>query len=172
MKWKKTAGVLLTVVLGGLLLIQSAFVLVPRLMGMRCFAVTSGSMEPALPVGTLVLTEAVDFDTIRERDVLTFSSKDGQSFFTHRVTAVDAKAKLLYTKGDANDYGDPAPTAYDYVAGRVTRSIPYLGYVKLLFSSVYTYMVMAAAILLYLAVLTVTAVKKGRAAKKRGENYS
>lgn len=172
MRWKKAAGVLLTAVLGGLLLIQSAFVLVPRLMGMRCFAVTSGSMEPALPVGTLVLTEAVSFDAIREQDVLTFSSQDGQSFFTHRVTAVDAQAKLLYTKGDANAYGDPAPTAYAYVAGRVSLSIPYLGYVKILFSSVYTYMVMAAAILLYLAVLTITAVKKGRAATKRSEKHS
>lgn len=171
MKWKKIAGTLLTILLGGALLIQSAFVLVPRLMGLRCFAVTTGSMEPALPVGTLVLTDSVPMDSIRQGDVLTFSSVDGQSFFTHRVTAVDGEAKLLYTKGDANDYGDPAPTSYDYVAGRVCRWVPYLGYVKILFSSYYTYAVMAAAMLLYLAVLAIQTVKKkGRAARsKRSE---
>ena len=74
-------------VLGTLILIGviAAFLplTVPRLMGYEIYEVVSGSMEPEIPVGSVIYVKAVQPQEVEAGDVIAFH-KDG-SVITHRV---------------------------------------------------------------------------------------
>lgn len=95
--------------------------------GYRLYAVASGSMEPALPVGGVVVT-APPTDHYEAGDIITYPSGPGAALevTTHRVAAVDGTD--LQTWGDANPSPDPTPVAVDEVVGVVVASAPALGY--------------------------------------------
>lgn len=124
-------------VLGTLILvlvILSALPLaLPRLLGMSAYSVVSGSMEPALPVGSLVLVEPVEFAAVRQGDVIAFS--DGGVTVTHRVVQILPEKNQFITKGDANDTPDISPVAYVNTLGRVKAHVPYLGQLGLLYAA-------------------------------------
>ena len=116
-------------VLGTLILVGviAAFfpLTVPRLMGYEIYEVVSGSMEPEIPVGSVIYVKAADADTIREGDVIAFG-KDG-SVVTHRVEENRYVEGEFITKGDANREEDMEPVRYDSLIGRVECHIPVLG---------------------------------------------
>ncbi|GBE58374.1 signal peptidase I W [bacterium BMS3Abin01] len=75
--------------------------------------VLSGSMEPGIKVGSVVLVAAVNPDDIKVDDIITFPlprKPDNQepANTTHRVTRViaDSGGLRFITKGDANDTVD------------------------------------------------------------------
>ena len=76
--------------------------------GYSFFRVVTGSMEPEIQVGTLILTENVDMHTLKIGDIVSFRSKSSDMLgriITHRVVGIeydDNGAVLLQTKGDAN----------------------------------------------------------------------
>lgn len=104
--------------------------------GYRPLTVLSGSMEPTLPVGSVVISKAVDPATIETGDIVTFAQTGDLTgrtspFVTHRVTEVvsgDSGLSFL-TKGDANNSADMDPVLAERVVGKVTLTLPYLGYV-------------------------------------------
>ncbi len=98
--------------------------------GLRSFAVLSGSMEPAIPTGGLVFVKS--FATYEPGDVLTVTSKiDTQRTVTHRVVSKkpsDEEGKTLYfLKGDANEDADQDPIEESQVVGKVVTYLPYVG---------------------------------------------
>lgn len=109
-----------------MLIIIALVLAAPRLAGIRCFAVTSGSMAPAYPVGCVVYAAPVQPETIREGDVITFQLAN-TVVATHRVTAVNAGERTFTTKGDANLTEDGKPVAFDNLIGKVCFSLPLLG---------------------------------------------
>lgn len=109
----------------------AAAILVPMLFGVRLYSVQTGSMHPALPVGTVVVVEPVEFEEIAVGDVVTYNIASG-AVVTHRVIGVNRQQRLLETKGDNNNTADGSPVSYDDVIGRVAFSIPYIGNAALL----------------------------------------
>lgn len=116
----------------------------PRLAGIKTYVVISGSMEPAIPVGSMVYSKAVDPKTLQTGDVIVFySSKVGPGDagtkdvipITHRVVLNDTKAGEITTKGDANDQADISKVTYLNVEGKVIFHIPHLGYLAAPLSS-------------------------------------
>jgi len=78
--------------------------------------VLSGSMEPAIEPGDIVLVEDVPIEEIEPGDVVTFQSHPGsETTYTHRVVDVttDKRGTVLTTKGDANEQLDPMQTDAD-----------------------------------------------------------
>ena len=73
---------------------------VPRLLGVQEYNVISGSMEPEIPVGSLVYVKSVAFNELSEQDVIAFEA--GASIVTHRIVSIDSGNQLITTKGDAN----------------------------------------------------------------------
>lgn len=110
-----------------LFMVAAAVVLV--LLGYKFFSVSTGSMEPTYPVGTLVVVQPTDFDALGEDDVITF--KSGGAVITHRIISIDPEERLIYTKGDNNNVEDSAPVPYDNVIGKVVYGISRLGYLVL-----------------------------------------
>ena len=100
-----------------------------RAAGIQTYIVLSGSMEPKIPVGSLVMVNSNDKET-QEGDVITYTlTGDGDKavYVTHRVIDIDPKGSIL-TKGDKNTnpdcYIDP-----QNVKGTVLFCLPYAGYV-------------------------------------------
>ena len=78
-----------------------------QIFGISMFRVVTGSMEPQIPVGALLLTKATDIDKIALRDVVCFRTQDAAIWgkvVTHRVVEILQMNGeiLLRTQGDAN----------------------------------------------------------------------
>lgn len=80
--------------------------------GFMMFRVVTGSMEPEIPVGALLLTKEEEIENIRTGDIVCFRTQVSEiwgKIVTHRVVniseAEDGKI-LLETKGDANAVSD------------------------------------------------------------------
>lgn len=98
---------------------------VPRLMGYEIYEVVSGSMEPEIPVGSILYVEEVKPEEVCAGDVIVFW-KDG-SVVTHRVEENRYVEGEFVTKGDANCEEDMLPAPYENLVGRAVRHLPVLG---------------------------------------------
>jgi len=91
--------------------------------------VLSGSMEPAIHTGSVVIIKPES--NYEVGDIITFG-KDTKTDIptTHRIIKQRAESgKMLYTvKGDANEDPDSREVREDEIIGKVLFSIPYLGY--------------------------------------------
>ena len=102
---------------------------VPRLLGYEIYGIVSGSMEPAIPVGSAVYAKQVSPREIAVGEVIVFyGGHDSATIITHRTVGNDQEDQELLTKGDANADNDMLPIAYHNVIGRVELSIPLIGY--------------------------------------------
>ena len=123
----KTISNLFSTIILVVLLAAAAVILVPMLLGYREMAVLSGSMEPGIPVGSLVYVKPAQAGELRVGDVCTYCLSDGKTFVTHRVMSIDPDAQTLITKGDANESPDGDVT-FDQVYGRADFHLPWLGF--------------------------------------------
>lgn len=102
--------------------------------GFRFLSVMSGSMEPAIKMGSVVVVQPKQ--DYQPKEVITFKEESERSVSnpkrtkTHRIVeAKNENDKVFYTtKGDANDTPDGESVDKDLVLGKVIFSIPYLGY--------------------------------------------
>lgn len=125
---------------------------IPRMLGYELYTVVSGSMEPAIPTGSLVYVENMDPTEVQEGDVIAFySAQDGSSVITHRVVTNSTVMGEFITKGDANEENDMSPIPYNHFIGRVVKSIPKVGSMAQTFTS--STGKMAAASLMALGVI-------------------
>lgn len=110
------------------LLLLLAAVLVPKLcFGVEMKAVMTSSMEPELPVGSLLVISPTEYNDIQIGDDITFVRDANLTLVTHRVISKDDETQKITTQGIANNVSD-APTSYENVVGKVVWSIPYIGY--------------------------------------------
>ncbi|MDD3401985.1 MAG: signal peptidase I [Hespellia sp.] len=102
---------------------------VPKMLGYHMYTVVSGSMEPAIPTGSLVyIKTTVPAEEIQADDVIAFYEElDTTSIITHRVVKNNTNMGRFTTKGDANKEKDMNPIAYDDYVGKVVLSVPYVG---------------------------------------------
>ena len=112
-----------------LLMAAAVFTFLAPRFGWRVDAVFSGSMEPQLKVGGLVVTRPVVAEDIKVEDTITFHSPLNKQLTSHRVIAVEDGSSLGFrTKGDANEDADPFIVPAGSVVGKVCLHIPYFGY--------------------------------------------
>lgn len=97
-------------------------------MGHPVLIIRSASMSPAIPVGAAVLLDSGSTD-LRTGDVVALQLDNG-AVFAHRVTRLVSLGGVPYveTKGDANPAVDPALTPLDHVIGRVSFTLPFVGF--------------------------------------------
>ena len=106
---------------------------VPRAFGYTPYAVLSGSMEPELPVGSMVFVHHVEPTDIAVGDNVTFYRSDG-AVVTHQVYEIDPVAQTIGTQGIANKNADgiimhdAEYTPFSRVIGIVSFCVPYLGF--------------------------------------------
>jgi len=97
------------------------------LTGHRATTMLTPSMAPAIPVGTLVVTEQVPAADLRPGDVIAFPRPDRTDLiYVHRVVAVQQSDGVVEvsTKGDANPAADPWVLRSRSTADRVVAVVP------------------------------------------------
>lgn len=138
-------GLLLIVILTPTILIAAA-----GLFGFKAYAVDSGSMEPSIQTGSLILVRKMPPENIRPDDIVTFDTKNkNDKSFTHRIVSIDNKNRQFITRGDANNSNDTEPASFDNAVGRVEVNIPYLGYYSIIFKSTPGYIFCAIILLIF-----------------------
>ena len=132
-KFKKIYNALTSLVVAAVLLLVILLVGV-RVVGLKPFAVLSGSMEPKYHVGSVIYVRDVDPKELKIGDPLTFT-KSG-AIVTHQIVDIinpDDPEKILFvTQGLTNNITDGyiPPSS---IIGKSVFTIPYLGYVSVFF---------------------------------------
>ena len=134
---KNKAAVILLRILG-IMMIAAVIVsccpaAIPRLAGYEIYNIVSGSMEPAIRVGSVGYVKPCRPHDMKAGDIPAFYVND--EVIVHRIVRNDINEKVLYTKGDANAAEDMNPVPYNMVIGRVERNIPHLGNIIALYTS-------------------------------------
>jgi signal peptidase len=120
-------------VMSAVLLVLAVSVLIPRLGGATPYTILTGSMQPGMPPGTLVVVKPVDVSEIALGTVITYQLESGKpTVVTHRVVGLgyDGQGRQVFrTQGDANNAPDTNAVLPVQIKGARWYSIPYLGYV-------------------------------------------
>lgn len=97
------------------------------------FVVQSGSMQPTISVGSLVVVKKDD--NYANGDIITFFGSKvktipPQGLTTHRIVEVKkiALGEEYVTRGDANNATDSSKVRKEQIVGKVIFTIPLLGY--------------------------------------------
>ena len=135
----------------------------PSVLGYSIFRVSSGSMEPELMVGDIILDKTVDNpEDLKVGDVITFKSSDyGDLLVTHKVIKApyEENGKLmLQTKGIANEVEDK-PISVDNVKGIMICKVDYLDTVYNVFLSPWGLLILIALIVIIFFDEIITIVK-------------
>lgn len=96
--------------------------------------IATGSMEPGINVGDIVIVKKEKYDSVKVQDVIEY--KASNYTVIHRVIS-KRDDNTLITKGDNNDSIDPLPIKQGQVNGVVKARIPYLGYPTLFFNTLF-----------------------------------
>lgn len=94
--------------------------------------VRSGSMEPTIHTGSIVVyRKAADY---QKNQIIVFNNKSAGTqnkiMVVHRLIDITQKdgQNLYQTKGDANKVPDESVTTKDDIVGKVLFTVPYVGY--------------------------------------------
>jgi signal peptidase len=128
-----TGALLLVVIAAAGMLIASRLSAdrVPTIKGHKLLTVVSGSMEPAIHTGDVIIVAPVDAKEVRVDDIITYRSRDkSDMLITHRVMGILTinGQPSFQTKGDANDSVDDGFVSADRLIGHMVFRVPYFGY--------------------------------------------
>ncbi|MEM1564042.1 MAG: signal peptidase I [Candidatus Bathyarchaeia archaeon] len=89
--------------------------------------VSTGSMEPAIPVGSVVIIKPVNPEALTIGDIICFKVEtESPTTVTHRIINITEEGFI--TKGDANEDPDQWIVKKEDIIGKVIAVIPYIGY--------------------------------------------
>jgi len=121
----------------GVAAVVVALVVVPRVLGGMSLTVLTGSMQPHIMPGDMVVTRGIDTQQARSLnvgDIITFLPyPDDPTLVTHRIVAksVGASGTSFITKGDDNNAADAWGPVFDYqVRGQMAYVVPKAGWVR------------------------------------------
>lgn len=130
----------------------------------RVINVQGGSMDPALPYGSLLVTTPATLGGVHVGDVVSLVADDAVRV-THRVVAIDPATGALTTRGDANHADDPAPFTGPGV-DLVRAHVPLAGRVLAALNGPARLWAGLAVVLFALAALTPVPVRRPRGAHR------
>lgn len=102
-----------------------------HLFGFHTAIIVTGSMEPTLKTGSLLIERQTDPQSLSEGDIISFRYSEGEPRILHRIVGVreEDRRRWFTTKGDAN----PAPDSQEVSSDggdvyELVASVPYGGY--------------------------------------------
>ena len=117
----------------GIVVGLSMVMTVPQAFNYEILTVLSGSMEPTLDTGGVVIAKKISPLDARLGDVVTFQDPERKKkLVTHRLRKVKIKRGNAYmvTKGDANDTTEKWAVSTKGHIGRVAFHVPHVGFVR------------------------------------------
>lgn len=117
------------------------------LFGFRIYRVISGSMQPALQIGDVIIVKKSN--NYAERDIITYSN--GLTTITHRIIAINNDEVI--TKGDANEVDDK-PINKEQIVGKFFFRISNFSLFSIILSKNVIYLIMIfLLVLIFLLVI-------------------
>ncbi len=139
-----------------IVILLCSMLVVPGMFGIHMYNVISGSMEPAIKVGSLIYIHEGEPKDIEKDDIIAFySSVEDGGIITHRVVKNNTVSGMFQTKGDANEKEDPNPISYDNFIGRVALTVPHMGKILTILTSFYG-KIAAVCVIIFGALLNIT----------------
>lgn len=94
--------------------------------GIRPYAVISGSMQPAISVGSVCFVNThAKYENIKKGDIITFKIGE-KATATHRAHKITRNG--IVTKGDANKSADNIKVTSKNFVGKVVLTVPKIGF--------------------------------------------
>jgi signal peptidase I len=148
----------------GLVLGLVAIVTLPSVFGYQSLTVVSGSMEPTLRTGSVVIDTVISPAEARPGDIVTFQDPVRPRQLTHRLQKVRVEGDTFYmtTLGDANDVPEHWTVPRTGHIGRVVAHLPKLGYARSWLGSRYARLGAVGIVLLLGALMLVDLWKPRR----------
>ena len=167
--WKIISNTIFAlVIVFALLIIASSL----SIFGTRMFVVKSGSMEPEIHTGSVVFDKTAKEYKVGE--IITFKVSNSKDTVTHRIDEVrmDAEKKVFYqVKGDANNAPDQDLVSKENVVGKVSFTVPYLGYLVAFIKTLpglIIFVIIPATIIIYQEITNIhSEIRRLREAKKK-----
>lgn len=117
------------------------------LFGFRIYRVISGSMQPSLQIGDVIIVKKSN--NYSERDIITYSN--GLTTITHRIIAINNDEVI--TKGDANEVDDK-PINKEQIVGKFFFRISNFSLFSMILSKNVIYLIMIfLLVLIFLLVI-------------------
>jgi signal peptidase len=114
-----------------LIVVMGVLTWAPHATRFKTDIIVGQSMEPTIPLYSVIVVEPVDPATIRRGDVITFEQPEAPGRkVTHRVVKVQVENgnRTFKTKGDNNATIDPWTVTYSDTGYRVRGHIPHVGW--------------------------------------------
>lgn len=112
---------------------NTAIIFVVLSFGLGLFSVKptvilSGSMEPNIKPGDMVIIQKIDIEEVVIGDIIEYQLPDFN--VVHRIISIEYQngERYFVTKGDANLNPDKLPVRESQIIGKVILNIPYVGY--------------------------------------------
>ena len=104
-----------------------------EILGFKGYIVMTGSMEPSINAGDVIIGKKANENNIKIGDVITFSSINSGATITHRIVDITNKDGKRYyqTKGDNNNSEDVDLVEYKDIQGIVLFKIGKIGKILL-----------------------------------------
>lgn len=141
-------------------------------LGLRIFNVATGSMEPSLNVGDIILSKEIDSNKIKVGDVIVYKGNKmdlNGKIITHKVIEIETAENgelLFHTKGIANVVEDPI-VKESQIYGTVICSSPIL---SSLFKVIGNRYVLYFCVILPIIIWAFVSFVKSNAEKYRGKD--
>ena len=135
----------------------------PSFLGIKTYVIISGSMEPNINIGDLVVAQKTKGE-LQVGDVISY--RKGHSVITHRIsqkTEDENGEKIYKTKGDNNNTEDSEKIESKEIEGKVIKVIPKLGKLSLMLKN--KVIIIFVLIILYICILK--SYKKNKKIKLR-----
>lgn len=139
-KFKKNINIIIYIFLLPILIYNLSLIIqsvlkpyeTPNFLGIKTYVIISGSMQPELKIGDIVVVKKITQEDLKVDDIISF--RHGQSVITHRISRIieeDGERKYI-TKGDFNNAEDSESVTYNNIEGKVIRSVPQFGKIALM----------------------------------------
>lgn len=124
-------------------------VTLPSVFGLKSLTVVSGSMEPTIETGSVVIDEVISPLDARPGDIVTFKDPLRPRQLTHRLQKMRVEGDTAYmvTLGDANDAPERWTVQTDGQIGRVVAHLPKLGYARAALGTRYARLAVLGAVM-------------------------
>jgi signal peptidase I len=139
-----------------LVIVVSVFPLIPPFKNYyHSRTVLTGSMEPKIPKGSVVINQWTDQKNLKVGDVIAYQHPSDKKiiYITHRIVKIDKNGLLwrFETKGDANPASDFGMITQAGIEGKVIFTIPLIGYLIEFFKTPVGFILLVALpLLLYI----------------------
>lgn len=122
----------------------------PSFFGIKTYVIVSGSMQPELNIGDMVVVKEVNDSELMIGDIISY--RNGQNVVTHRIYKIyytDGQKNYI-TKGDYNNVEDSVILTINSIEGKVINKLSGIGNITLFLQSKYSIIIITLIFFLYL----------------------